>query len=215
LNPYPIKPRKLEEVNMVDADYSIPLYWKPSLLITIEEQLIVKHKGCLICGSRNIQLIRREEIQDKSSMDSKIDSFIYLCNNCGAISNLRFIYKKPSQNDDPLRDVVFVYEELLESSSKSMIPDYGEFPRKMALIYDEVKSNKPSVSKRFLDLVINDINRYYREIRDRQGFDDAKKVNRLKLLLSFISLLPLEDYSYVINNLPLEIREYLVKNSIS
>jgi hypothetical protein len=125
---------------MISMDYFIPLYWNSSLLTTIEEQLIVKYKGCLICGSRNIHLIKREELRNERSADFRVDSFIYMCNNCGAISNLRFIHKTPSGNDNLLRDVVFVYEQLLDSSAKSIIPEYGEFLHKMTLIYDEVKT---------------------------------------------------------------------------
>jgi hypothetical protein len=67
------------------------------------------------------------------------------------------------------------------------------------------------ISKRILDIIVDDIKKYYLETK-RSGFNDVKIVNRLKLLLSLLALLPLEDYNYVINNLPQEIREILARN---
>ncbi|MEM4582369.1 MAG: hypothetical protein QXD50_00725 [Desulfurococcaceae archaeon] len=197
---------------MIDVEYPIIVYWEPSLLLTVEEQLIIKHRGCPICGSKNIQIIQHEKLHKNTSNSIQGDLFVYICSNCGSINKLRFIYKSPIEENSLIEDFIFVFKQLLYESANSLIPDYSEFLNKITLIYDEVKTNKPQVIKDILSFIASEIQKAYSEITGDKRIDDIRTFNRLKLLLAFITKLPFEDYNYILNTLPPNIREALRRN---
>jgi len=173
--------------------FDIPLWWFPSMLLVTKEHLIL-HKNifpCPNCGSSNVEFIQQKILDCKNSnLPIGGDLFIYKCQECNTEFEIVFNFRNPLPNEDVFDDFVFVYEELLNSLTRGIVPDYYTFIKSMNPVLSDLRENSYEAYRRALDRVADDIKEFLNSSSD----NDVKK---LKLLLALISFLPEEDFNFI------------------